>query len=180
MVAGVLESQLDPRVGRTNAGPTPASIVPVNHHPVRIGLDQDGGNPFVGELGRVSIFRQALPNPRFDFSNSDRKPLATRPELIFSGKSPGPVPESAGWSFAPGLTLEAWVKPEKLISGGARLVDKITPGGSDGFLLDTFPGNSLRFICGETPAAGRRAAGGPMDPRGRGGRYRRPAVAGCT
>jgi hypothetical protein len=134
----------------TNAGPSPASIVPVNQHPVRIGLDQDGGNPFVGELGRVSVFSEALSESEIRLlSNSDRKPLATRPEMIFSGKSPGPVPESAGWSFAPGLTLEAWVKTERLSSGGARLVDKITPGGSDGFLLDTHPGNSLRFICGE-------------------------------
>ncbi len=37
-----------------------------------------------------------------------------------------------------------------MAGGGARIVDKITPGGSDGFLLDTLPGNSLRFICGET------------------------------
>jgi alpha-L-fucosidase 2 len=44
------------------------------------------------------------------------------------------------------LTLEAWVRPQALPSGGARIVDKITPGGSDGFLLDTWPGNSLRFI----------------------------------
>ena len=48
------------------------------------------------------------------------------------------------------ITIEAWVRPEPLPGGGARIVDKITPGGSDGFLLDTHPGNSLRWICGET------------------------------
>ena len=31
---------------------------------------------------------------------------------------------------------------------GGRIVDKITPGGSDGFLLDTHPGNALRLIVG--------------------------------
>jgi hypothetical protein len=57
---------------------------------------------------------------------------------------------SAAWNLAAGFTLEAWVKPQKLPGGGGRLVDKITPGGSDGFVLDTFPANSLRFICGQT------------------------------
>jgi len=134
----------------TNATPSAASIVPVNHHPVRIGLDQDGGNKFIGELGRVSIFRQALSESKVRLlANSDRKPLATQPEMIFSGKSPGAVPQSEAWNFAPGLTIEASVKPERLSRGGARLVDKITPGGSDGFLLDTHPGDSLRFICGQ-------------------------------
>jgi hypothetical protein len=56
------------------------------------------------------------------------------------------------------LTIDAWVKPEALGGGGARLVDKITPGGSDGFLLDTHPGNSLRFICGQTQLTAKDAA----------------------
>ncbi|HUU96852.1 MAG TPA: glycoside hydrolase N-terminal domain-containing protein, partial [Phycisphaerae bacterium] len=32
---------------------------------------------------------------------------------------------------------------------GGRIVDKITPGGTDGFLLDTHPGNALRLIVGD-------------------------------
>ena len=46
------------------------------------------------------------------------------------------------------LTLDAWIRPQALPGSGARLIDKITPGGTDGFLLDTFPGHSLRLIVG--------------------------------
>ena len=45
-------------------------------------------------------------------------------------------------------TVDAWIRPEALSGSGARIVDRISPGGSDGFLLDTFPGNSLRVIVG--------------------------------
>ncbi len=45
-----------------------------------------------------------------------------------------------------GGTVEAWVRPAPSTRG--RIVDKITPGGSDGWLLDTHPGQSLRLIAG--------------------------------
>ena len=46
------------------------------------------------------------------------------------------------------LTLEAEVKPA--VGEQGRIFDKISPGGSDGFLLDAHPGNSLRLINGST------------------------------
>jgi len=129
---------------------SPASIVPTNRHSVRIGMDQGSGNNYSGELGRVSILAKPLAGAEIAaLTKMDRdRPL---PEGVFSGTNlvPQSLPNSAGWSFPAGFTIEAWVKPQKLGSAGARLVDKITPGKSDGFLLDTFPGNSLRFICGE-------------------------------
>ena len=54
------------------------------------------------------------------------------------------VPEN----FAGPFTLEADVKPAG--SGQGRIFDKITVGGSDGFLVDLQPGNSLRLISGAT------------------------------
>jgi hypothetical protein len=139
---------------RASAGgisePAFASIVPPNDHPARIGSDQSGGNAFAGELGRVSVFNRALSEAELGaLAASDRQPLATRPGLLFSGNKAGPIDGSVGWLFGSGMTIEAWVKPVELPGGGARLADKITIGGSDGFLLDTFPGNSLRFICGQ-------------------------------
>lgn len=135
----------------SNITATSASIVPENRHPVRLGSDQGGGNVFAGELGRVSLFREALSDADIQaLARSDRRPLAGRPKLLVSTNAPGALVQSADWDFGSGLSVEAWVKPAKLPAGGARLVDKITPGGSDGFLLDTFPGNSLRFICGQT------------------------------
>jgi hypothetical protein len=46
-----------------------------------------------------------------------------------------------------GLTVSAWVKPA-LNLGPARIFDKMTAGGSDGFIFDTHPGSDLRLICG--------------------------------
>ena len=149
-----------------NAKAPVESIVPPNQHAVRIGMDQGGGNRFAGDMGRVSLFgkplteaeivaqarsgvsaerRQLIEVPA-DLRRSPEPPL--RPLFTGLDLKPQVVSNSGAWDFGPGFTIEAWVKPETL-GGGARFVDKITPGGSDGFLLDTHPGNSLRFICGQ-------------------------------
>ncbi len=44
------------------------------------------------------------------------------------------------------VTLEAWVKADKMEQGGGRILDKSAPGTQQGYMLDTFPGNSLRFL----------------------------------
>jgi hypothetical protein len=98
--------------------------------------------------------------------------------LLFAGTNvePQSIGDSASWDFAGGGTVEAWVRPGKLPDSGARLVDKITPGGRDGFLFDTFPGNSLRFICGDleldrkdaVPANGWTHVAAVADPAARG------------
>ena len=49
-------------------------------------------------------------------------------------------------TFAGVVSFEAWIRPEPKESG--RILDKLTPGKNDGFLLDTWPGLSLRLICG--------------------------------
>lgn len=51
--------------------------------------------------------------------------------------------------FTRSFRLEAEVKPAAGAAG--RIFDKITGGGSDGFLLDLLPGNVLRLIVGNTP-----------------------------
>jgi alpha-L-fucosidase 2 len=56
------------------------------------------------------------------------------------------VSNHSRFAFPEGCTLEAWLRPVPGVD--ARILDKITPGGTDGFLLDTYPGNSLRFIVG--------------------------------
>ena len=152
----------------TNAKSSLASIVPSNAHPVRLGMDQGGGNKFSGEMGRVSIFakplseaeiaaqarsgvsaeRRQLLGSSADLRRSPETPL--RPFFTGTNLTPQILSNFAAWNFPSGFTIEAWVKPQKLGGGGARLVDKITPGGSDGFLFNTHPGNSLRFICGPT------------------------------
>ncbi len=44
------------------------------------------------------------------------------------------------------FTLDAWIKPGVLPGTGARIIDRVTAGVDDGYLLDTCPGNSLRLI----------------------------------
>ncbi len=44
------------------------------------------------------------------------------------------------------VTVEAWVQADKMDQAGGRLLDKSLPGTSEGFMLDTYPGNSLRFL----------------------------------
>ena len=62
------------------------------------------------------------------------------------------------FAFPDGFSVEAWLRPAPAMTG--RIVDKITPGAADGFLLDTYPGDALRFIAGgETLTAKLSAAG---------------------
>lgn len=152
----------------TNAKPSLASIVPTNKHAIRLGSDQSGGSKYSGELGRVSIFAKPLTEAEIviqarsggseerrqlivetaDLRHSAETPL--RPLFAATNPSPQVLANSFAWDFTAGLTLEAWINPQKLGGAGARIVDKISIGGSDGFLLDTHPGNSLRFICAQT------------------------------
>ncbi len=135
------------------ARPVARSPVPANGHLVRIGEDQEGRNKFAGELGRVSIHTEALTDAdiRALAELPPDKAVPPRDSLRFAGQalSPRTIADSSAWDFTHGLTVEAWVTPAALPGSGARIADKITPGGSDGFLLDTFPGNSARLICGD-------------------------------
>ncbi|HUU92430.1 MAG TPA: DUF5703 domain-containing protein [Phycisphaerae bacterium] len=137
----------------TSSGPSQTlRLVPANTHPVRIGFDQGGGNRFAGEIGRLSLYGKALSDAAVQrLAKLQRsEPPEDREGLLYGGapKPHAALDGSEDWAFEKGLTIEAWIKPEKMGSGGGRLVDNITPGGSDGFLLDTWPGNGLRLIVG--------------------------------
>lgn len=43
------------------------------------------------------------------------------------------------------VTVEAWVQADKMSNDGGRILDKGVPFTLDGYSLDTYPGNSLRF-----------------------------------
>ena len=128
---------------------TASSIIPSNDHTIKIGVDQTGGNKFVGEIGKVSFFDKSLSEDEIkQFSNKDS--LST--SMVYSKKPPlySEVKDSANWGKSGQFSFQAQIKPEKFPGGGSRIIDKITAGGSDGFLLDTHPGNSLRLIVGDT------------------------------
>ena len=44
------------------------------------------------------------------------------------------------------VTLEAWVKADPMSPAGGRILDKSKPGTQLGYMLDTWPGNSLRLL----------------------------------
>ena len=134
----------------TQNQPQKLSVIKPGKHQVRIGMDQTGSNRFKGTFARVNIFNKALSEKTIrTFAKTEKdKPITVKDSLLYSTPSaqPGPIAKSNNWNLETGLTLEVWIKPDKLAGGGARIIDKITPGGDDGFLLDTYPGNSLRFI----------------------------------
>jgi hypothetical protein len=146
---------------RQNGAPaasTPAeSLLPANRYPVRIGADQHGSSRFGGTFGRVSIYNSVLPDAELErlVTRGPEQPAAARPDCLYTGVPRGPqvLEGLASEKFATGFTVEAWIKlrPEDLSRGG-RIVDKITPGKGDGFLLDTYPGTSLRLIVGRQSA----------------------------
>lgn len=141
---------------RNRQQPNP-SLIPANKHPVRIGEDQHGQNRMRGELGRLRIIPAVLDETalaRLAESQGNQPPGRLPGQLFDATPEVGTViADSQNWSFTDGLTIEGWLKPEKLPPGGGRIVDKVTPGAGDGMLFDTYPGNSLRLIVGSDQIA---------------------------
>lgn len=127
---------------------------PANKHPLRIGMDQHGGSRFTGAFGRVGIYEAVLSDEEIRrlAAKGPEEKAGPQPSLVYCAVPDGPtvLKELAGRSFSKGLSVEAWIKPDALRENqGMRIVDKITPGGADGFLFDTHPGASLRVIAGQ-------------------------------
>ena len=66
--------------------------------------------------------------------------------LIFKAGSFLELPSTEALDCRDGLTLAAWIKPAQSPPGGMRIIDKSPVGEASGYLLDTYPGNSLRLI----------------------------------
>lgn len=134
----------DVTVCQLQPGKPPAPAIPANNHPLRAGSDQSGANKFKGSIGRITIFREKLtPQKVRELASDDRtKPLAGSWLSPKSGEILPTRPED----FAGAVSFEAWICPAEKESG--RILDKLTPGKNDGFLLDTHPGLSLRVIVG--------------------------------
>lgn len=79
----------------------------------------------------------------------------TAPDSGLALGADGPVYEVTDPALAltDEVTLEAWVQ-----GGGGRILDKITPGGQDGFLLDAWPAGTPRLIT----AAGQLRCDAPL------------------
>lgn len=71
--------------------------------------------------------------------------------IVLTGKEYLEAAHSASLDLTNEVTISAWIRPDRLPPGGARIVDKTHAGDSDGYLLDTYPGNSLRLIVADGP-----------------------------
>ncbi len=112
----------------------PVQKIPANTHPVRAGVDSDGGNRFPGTLGGLSLLGTVL-SPEEIAALASASPVTAAPTAITAP------------DFSKGLTIEGWIRPESESAG--RILDKLTAGRNDGFLLDIQPKQRLRFIMGD-------------------------------
>ena len=70
------------------------------------------------------------------------------PQVVGCWMNPkaGDTLPTAAADFDGPVSFEAWILPAEGESG--RILDKLTPGQDDGFLLDAWPQQSLRVIMG--------------------------------
>jgi hypothetical protein len=125
-------------------GPSAGLRIPENEHPLRIGVDSEGGSRLAAEWGRVS-FRKA---GKHDFSGlpphmESRQDDSLLLEIL--EPAPGELPRPEGWNLSKGLHAEIWIRIQGRPTG--RLIDMIRVGGSDGFLFDLQQGKP-RLIVG--------------------------------
>jgi len=134
---------------RGSAIPRSGLTIPANEFPLRIGSDQAGGNRLAGQIGRVTIFTGPLKADRIKaLALGDRKTVVTGDSVVkcvLGPKTGQALPVDAAKLKVP-VSFEFWIKP----AGGdkGRILDKLTGGKRDGFLIDAWPGLSLRAIIG--------------------------------
>lgn len=85
--------------------------------------------------------RHGVPHGTLEFGEFDGVASAQ-----FSGEEWVEVPNDEALDQPSALTVAAWVAPDQLGPGGARILDKGAAGTDEGYVFDTFPGNSLRLI----------------------------------
>ena len=125
-----------------------AAVFPLNPRlPVSFGVDSRGGNVFSGEFRRVSVYNRGLT------AKEVFAPEPPRTGLIWEGvpKSRDVLADAARINPSNGFAVIVRFVPKGGDTG--RLLDNVTPGGSDGWLLDLYRG-SPRLIVGKTSRGG--------------------------
>lgn len=79
-------------------------------------------------------------------------PVQAQQGMAFDERAPILQARGAALNVRDEVTLEAWVQPSaSMPPGGGRILDKSVAGTSEGYMLDTFPNNSLRLITRAGP-----------------------------
>ena len=148
-----------------------AASMTANKLPLRIGADSQGTSCFPGQIAQPMVFARTLSGEEIaSLAAGKTAKLAGDAALagVTAGKAVGKVeivdtphgkalqlagegyvnvPHCDALNLTEACTVSAWIRPGKLPAIGARIIDKTTVGTSDGYLLDTYPGRSLRLIC---------------------------------
>ena len=124
--------------------------LPDNARELRIGRDSSDGNRFGGSIDRLLVYGRSLGAEEIAAMRTGRPPEDAA--LAWAAGGPDAVPDDPTLDGCAGLTVAAWITPGAQAPGGGRIVDKATVGAADGWLLDTYPGNSLRFLAGDGAA----------------------------
>lgn len=118
------------------------------------------------EIAAVAASRGTLPTLPglagcWDFEDGTPGPLGARAEgtvtyvpaegltgkaIRLDGHGFVEIPHQKALDCLRGVTLEAWIRPGELPANGARILDKSPVGAASAYLLDTYPGRSLRLI----------------------------------
>lgn len=123
-------------------------VVPGRTHPLRIGYDSNGQNTFPGQLGRTGVYGRPLSGAEIVRLSSAGWNQPAPPLAGLQAGGDGTPREIAAdkLDFHAGFTLEAWINTTETRDG--RIFDKLTANATDGFLFDTYPKDTLRFIFG--------------------------------
>ncbi|MCC5975101.1 MAG: hypothetical protein JJT81_13750 [Rubellimicrobium sp.] len=111
----------------------PGPEVPVNTAHANIGKRADGGQPFGGGIGAITLHGRPL-------SSAD---IATRAEAGVQRQQAPAIGMPA--DVTRGLTIEGWVCPDHT---GGTILAKVRPGTDDGILCDMPAGHALRLVVG--------------------------------
>ncbi len=123
--------------------------IPANNLPLRAGCDSNGANRFRGQIARVSLIRGKLDQAAVARLAALDRTKPVKDENVagsWLGPKVGDALPTKPDDLAGPVTFEAWINPGADEKG--RILDKLTAGNRDGFLLDTWPGLSLRLIVG--------------------------------
>jgi len=115
-------------------------VVPANAHPLRVGLDSNGGGRFQGNIGRVTMFHGGISAGEIgELASGDRGKRVSGENVEGSWLNPNPGDQLAAKpdDFSGPVSFEAWIQPGPNESG--RILDKLPAGKDDGLLLDTWP-----------------------------------------
>lgn len=115
------------------------------------GKDVKDGN-LVGDWVFDASHKEAFPNRakpnlparivgRVEFVEDE-----TGAALRFTGEGFLEIEPNPLLNLTEAVTMAAWIAPDALPHGGGRILDKCKAGTANGYLLDTYPGNSLRMI----------------------------------